>query len=321
MWTTVLIGLGRIGMGYDLEGDDDLVLTHARAFSRHAGFRLVAGVDPDPARRETFEDRYAAPAYADAAEALALLRADVVVVAAPTHLHRTLILEALTHGPPRVILCEKPLGRDPDEAREILDACGERATELFVNYMRRSDPAVIQIRERIREGRIARPLKAVVWYSKGLRHNGSHFVNLLEYWLGPHETSRLLAAGRRWDGIDPEPDVRMQLELGSAYFLAAREEAFSHYTVEIVADNGRLRYDDAGETVRWQEAVADRRYRGYTVLDPHGEGLETAVRRSQAAVTEELARALRSEPYHLCTGREALATLQTVQEILAQVEA
>jgi hypothetical protein len=44
----LLVGLGQIGLGYDLALDPDrYIYTHSRALSRHPKFRLLVGVDPD----------------------------------------------------------------------------------------------------------------------------------------------------------------------------------------------------------------------------------------------------------------------------------
>src|SRR4026207_202026 len=59
MTPVMIVGLGRIGMEYDLELDPSrYVYSHARAFSQHPAFRLVAGVDPAPERRRMFEAAY-----------------------------------------------------------------------------------------------------------------------------------------------------------------------------------------------------------------------------------------------------------------------
>ena len=36
------------------------------------------------------------------------------------------------------------------------------------------------------------PIKGVCWYSKGLLNNGSHFINLLEFWLGDYVSNKRL---------------------------------------------------------------------------------------------------------------------------------
>ena len=55
---TLLIGLGDIGMGYDLQTPKDLILTHAKAVSLDKDFKLVAGVDPNKNKRDIFEKKY-----------------------------------------------------------------------------------------------------------------------------------------------------------------------------------------------------------------------------------------------------------------------
>lgn len=305
-------------MGYDADLDPDYVYSHARAFSTHPDFTLEAAVDPDPELRKRFTDQYAAPAYADLTEAMAL-DADVLVIATPTGLHAQIIHDALKSSPPRAILCEKPLTDDVAEARELLGKCEEMKVSLFVNYIRRSDRAVIEVKRRIDSGDISGPLKAVVWYSKGFFHNGSHLFNLAEYWFGPMVRAQLIARGRKWEEHDPEPDVRVEFEKGTAHFLAAWEEAFSHYTIEVLSPSGRLRYESRGESVEWQSARADPYFKGYTTLTPEAERIPSGMTRYQWNVANELAAALKGEKFHLCTGAEALRTLESMHSIADQL--
>ena len=62
----VLIGLGQISMGYDLNSkDSDLILTHAKAYSLHPDFILAGGVDPKFELCERFKQNYGANAGTD----------------------------------------------------------------------------------------------------------------------------------------------------------------------------------------------------------------------------------------------------------------
>lgn len=315
-WRVLLVGLGQIGVGYDLQLDDGSVYSHARAFARHPDFVLAAGVDGAPAGRAAFTAHYHAPAYASVAEALAAgVAVDVLVIAVPTAAHGSVLRAVLAERAPRAVLCEKPLAPGLDEARAMAALCAARGSALYVNYMRRSDSAVIEVAHRLHGGAIAGPVKGVCWYSKGLRHNGSHFVNLLEYWLGPLNGHRLLQPGRPWGEDDAEPDVELRFERGSVVLLAAREEAFSHYTIELVAGNGRLRYEQGGRLVQWQPAVAGA-LAGYRALAPDAEVLASGMQQYQYHVAEQLAAALAGRPHVLCGGADALATLEHVQTII-----
>lgn len=306
-------------MGYDIDLDPaEHTYSHARAFGNQPAFALVAGVDPDPDFRSRFAADYGARAYASVSDALDDQEPDVVVIAAPTAMHARIVKEVLARCVPRAILCEKPLASDFDEAKHIVAACKRGEVPLFVNYMRRSDPAVIEVRRRIDSGEIALPVKGTTWYSKGFLHNGSHFFNLAEYWLGPMKRATVLDSGRKWEGTDPEPDVRVEFEKGTITFFSAWEESFSHYTVELLSRSGRLRYERRGEFVEWQAAGADPYFKGYTTLAEEGERIPSGMKHYQRHVADQLAAALVGDPFHLCSGDEALRTLKSMQEIIGQ---
>jgi predicted dehydrogenase len=250
---------------------------------------------------------------------MATLRPDVVAVATPTRTHAAVIESILAAGSPTAILCEKPLGSDQTAARSIVEAARKRECLVFVNYIRRAEPGALEVKRRLSDGRIGHPVKGVVWYSNGLFNNGSHFLNLLQDWLGEVLGHRLVASGRMSGETDPEPDVMVRFARGEVCFLAAREEHFSHCTVELLAPNGRLRYEQSGQLILWQQAIRDPVYRDYTVLDPVGQTIQTDFARTQWHVADELAAALDGKPARLCSGDEALRTLESLTAIQADI--
>jgi len=320
IYKVLIAGLGQIGMGYDLEHkQDDLVLTHARAFSAHPGFRLVGGVDSLQQRCELFEKHYGCYSSTDLSAALAQTRPDVVVIASPTQEHAAVLRTVLEQSKPKLVLCEKPLSYDITEARSMVadsKACG---CLLYVNYMRRSEPGALEVKRRIVAGLIKAPVKGVTWYSKGLFNNGSHFFNLLEFWLGGMKDYKVIEPGRLWDGIDPEPDVQVTFDQGTVIFLAAREECFSHHEIDLVAQNGRLRYEQGGGNIIWQAAVADPTVNGYTVLSSSGEEILSEGLRSQWHVANQVAACLAGQHAEVCSGAEALQTLESLTAIRASL--
>ena len=314
----LIVGLGQIGMGYDLELDPSLyVFSHARAFAEHPAFQLMAAVDPDANRREIFTNTYRCPAYPDIESALALHQPDLVVIATPTPMHGETLQAVLRRSSPKLILCEKPLSYDAEEGRAMVEACAEKGVSLHVNYFRRSVPGVIEIKRRLGSGAISTPVKGVVWYSKGFLHNGSHFFNLLEYWLGPMQGAVVLNTGRLRDAIDPEPDVQVKFANGEAIFLAAWEEKFSHHSVELLAQNGRLRYERGGESIAWQAVASDDVLNDYRVLSGQEQAIESGMSRYQWHVVDQLARSLAGDSSELCSGNAALATLRSMRSIVA----
>jgi predicted dehydrogenase len=314
--SVLLVGLGQIGMGYDFEAPSGTnVLTHARAFHEHPNFTLAGGVDADPIKRERFEIRYGAVAFADVDSALASVQSDIVVIATPTSSHRKIVEDVLRIRTPQAILCEKPLAYELTDARAIVAACAEKACMLYVNYMRYSEPGALTVKQRLLDGGIHVPVKGVVWYSKGVFNNGSHFLNLLQSWLGEVLEVRVYESGRHWDGIDPEPDFHVSFSRGGVTFLAAKEENYSHYTIELVAPNGRLRYEQGGALIQWQAAVDDPLCAGYTVLEASENTIKSDYERALWHVAEQLNLSLQGKAAHICSGDDALATLEVLNAI------
>jgi predicted dehydrogenase len=304
-------------MDYDLYSPN-VVFSHARAFANHPAFELLSAVDPSSIKRDIFSQHYGRPVYPDIESALKADAASIVVIASPTAEHGTALNEVLSHSAPKAILCEKPLAYGLAEAREMVESCEKAGVKVFVNYMRRADPGAIEVKQRIESGKITAPVKGFVWYSKGFLHNGSHFFNLLEFWLGGFVKATLLDSGRLWNNQDPEPDVRVEFERGTLVFFAAWEEAFSHYTIELLSRSGRLRYEQGGEFIAWQSAHADPLFAGYEILRPVPEIIANGMNRYQWHVVDQLANAIADKSHSLCTGWEALATLEAMHQIINQ---
>ncbi len=312
----VIIGLGQIGMGYDLGlPADSYVMTHARAFHTHPDFILLGGVDLDDKRRIIFEAEYGCKAYADIDIALKNLSPDVVVISIPTEFHLNAVQQVLNACSPQAILCEKPLAYELDEAEKIHTLCKEYQCQLLVNYLRRVDPGVLEVKAHLEKGLIASPVKGVAWYSKGLFNNGSHFFDLLQFWLGDINSFNLIEPGRRLQNGDFEPDVIVTFENGPIYFLAGQEEHFSLSGIEFISPLGRLKYENGGDLISWQQIEASKIHPGYTILSSESVVMASDLNRAQWYVVDEIAESLRGKDTNMCKGFEALKVIRWLTQI------
>lgn len=316
--SVAIAGLGQIGLGYDLHLDEkSFVHSHARAFRQNPAFQLVAGCDVDAGRRSILKKDYGADGYETLSDLLSAHQPDAIVVATPTQTHAELIRIALEKGRPRALLCEKPLSHKVDEASGIVEACAKAGVKLYVNYIRRADPGVNEVKRRILAGEIAAPFKGVVWYTKGIIHNGSHFLDLLSFWLGPVRATRLIMPGRSLGELDGEPDINAQFEKGVIAFLSAKEENFAHYSVELVAANGRLRYEPDGQ-ILWQPSVAHPTVQDFRMINAKAESIPSDMDRYQLHVADQFAMAISGRESSLCTGEEGFRNLAILTAALKQ---
>ena len=317
----LIVGLGQIGLQYDLHLEhDEFTYTHSRAFSKHKDFELLGAVDSDKKRRSIFLQSYDLPVYSDLSEALKNHSPDVVIIATTTQTHAKILSKVLKFSTPKIILCEKPLSYHLHEAQEMVTLSKQKGVELYVNYMRRSDVGVIGIKNLLKENESNINIKGVCWYSKGFIHNGSHFFNLLEYWLGSMKQFRLININKqRISDEDYEPDVEVEFKKGSIIFLSAWEEEFSHYTIELLSSIGRIRYDNEGVTIHFQDVIDDPVFKGYKVLNPEVKGMSNNMQNSQLNVADQLSEHLKGNTSYLCSGKEALNTLISIQLIIDRI--
>ena len=76
-----IIGLGKIGMMYDLAIDKTkAVYTHCRSLSIHPNFEIAFAVDPLSSQREIFSQNYKKPVYVDLESASKEGNIDVAVI-------------------------------------------------------------------------------------------------------------------------------------------------------------------------------------------------------------------------------------------------
>lgn len=82
---------------------------------------------------------------------------DAVYICTPNALHLEYVDTAADFG--KDVLCEKPMERDSDRARTLVETCNEAGIELMIAYRMHTEPAVRRARTLIEEGYIGDPME------------------------------------------------------------------------------------------------------------------------------------------------------------------
>jgi predicted dehydrogenase len=174
-----LLGTGNIGAGWD-EPADAAITTHLKACLAERRFELTMLADADRSRATRERDRLGARSEVVDIDALLDAELDVLCIATPDETH----LDYARACRARVVLVEKPLGGDDVARRELLAAIKRRGGTLIVHHQRRWIPGLAAFAAEARDGAVGRPLAGSVHYTRGLRHNGVHALDLLAATLG-----------------------------------------------------------------------------------------------------------------------------------------
>ena len=315
VFSCVLIGLGDIGLNYDIHRDQNkYIQTHSRAFFLNSGFDLQGGVDIKTDACDTFTKKYNVKSYNIIEEALNDIKPDLVVLSVPTSFQFLVIKEIIRCFVPKAILCEKPMGDNLEDGKKIVSICRKKNINLYVNYIRRCLPESKEIKQRIDIGIINSPIKAIVWYSKGIKHNGSHFINLMEYWFGKCLDVKVIDKGREFKSFGPEPLVNLMFEKSEVIMIPAWEEYFSHYTIEIISSTGRLYWERSG--IKWTNTIKSKNFKGYSYLSNESIEINSGAEKYQMHVADELYLAMTGNQSSISSGEQALQTLHTIDLML-----
>ncbi len=154
-YRALLVGTGGIGDA------------HVRAVEATQGrVQLVAAVDLDAARVQAFCERHRIPAArTDYTAALAEIRPDIVLIAAPPSLHRPMSIAAMEAG--AWVLCEKPFCGSLAELDDIEAAEVRTGRHTACVFQMRFASSTAHVRALSDAGQLGRPLVAVcntLWF-------------------------------------------------------------------------------------------------------------------------------------------------------------
>ena len=175
-----VIGCGNIGA------------KRAAAVDSHAGSRLILAADVSADRAGAVATRFGGTPSNDWEQALRP-GIDVAVVAVPTKAAPAIILALIDAG--KHVLCEKPLGRTLEEAREITERAAARGVVLETGFNLRYDPGLQEAHETVASGKIGSPYFLTCDYVNGtaltntnevgsLLDMGIHSIDLALWFLG-----------------------------------------------------------------------------------------------------------------------------------------
>jgi len=192
-----MISMMRAGLiGCGLQG-----WRRARAVREH-GDKLVIVADIEEGKAKCLADEMRCEATTNWRDVLARRDVDIVMVCTPNHLHAPMSISTMRTG--KHVLCEKPLARNPEEAKHIIDVAEETGMKLKCGFNLRHHPGIQQARKwfdqgvigeinfiRIRYGIGGRPGYDTEWRANKemsgggqLMDQGVHALDLSRWFLG-----------------------------------------------------------------------------------------------------------------------------------------
>ena len=130
---TLLVGLGSVGLNYDLVFQNH-ILTHAKSLFLNKRINLISGVDNNKKKLNLFHKKYGLKSFKNLNKALNFANYKFVVISVSTNNLSKVFNKIKNHQALKYILIEKPGSSSFKEFVEMFKYCEKKRIKLFINY-------------------------------------------------------------------------------------------------------------------------------------------------------------------------------------------
>jgi len=242
------------------------------------GLLLVADIDPEAAQRLAQE--YGCRATRRWQDVIEAEEVEAVLICTPPHLHASIAVAALRRG--KHVLCEKPLGRNPTEARRVLDAARESGARIKCGLNHRHHPAIRQAKLWCDEGQIGeimfiRSRHGIAgregydreWRARGeisgggeLIDQGVHGLDLARWFLGEFSECFAFLSSSYWE-MGPLEDNAFALLRTTGGQVASLHASWTEwrnlFSFEVFGREGYVKVEGLNSSYGTERAVLGRR--------------------------------------------------------------
>lgn len=311
-----VIGCGMIGAAPSPGPETIGVLSHAEAYVYCSHTQLVGLCDVSETTLREAGLRYQCSGlYTDLDRLLNDVRPELISIATPDALHYPQMMRVLDEPGIRGVLLEKPMASSVAEARIIVDRAAERNIKLAVNYSRRYSSRFRELIRFVQQGGIGDIQTISGVYTKGIRHNGTHWIDLL-LWF---DSSILdVSAVPKVDDTeeDPTPDVYFRLADGTAFLHACDKQAYTVFEMDLLGTIGRLRIVDGGHGIEYYSRHASPSYVGHHVLVREPAPISGDMKNVIGNAVQDLVDSVLADREPQCSGLVGLQPLRVSDAIL-----
>lgn len=281
MYKAAVIGLGNIGMLYDLEPQRPHPSSHVTAYEMDDEFRLVCGIDGDVQKKKVLnsisQNCMFFSSVEEACKADAFKDIDIVSVCTPPSTHLDIVLWLIHNKACKLIFCEKPIVEDINQAQRLLEVVNKSDIIVVPNISRRWNTGMRKIRDIIISNRYGNIEKINIRYTRGIYNTGAHLFDLLKMWTGG-TIDRVLTVGETHTSALPEKTYSFHFIQNNGitgYAEAINDCQYYLFDIDIYCQSGKIEMRNSGDEIRCYLTAQHHLFQGFKelTLDVSNEGL------------------------------------------------
>jgi len=273
IYTITIIGLGNIGLLYDINKDDSSkeFLTHTRSAFYHKNFQIKYLIDKDLEKLKLAKNKYGNQIEYKTDLGEDYLPTDVVVLSSTPSVNAYYLNKLKCIDSIKIFLIEKPFLIQ----NEKITNYNEILKKSFLNYYRKSLPFFKGLKKEIDKKSFGNLITINAYYSKGLSNNGSHLIDLVNYFFGPNydlDSIKIINFKNDYSTLDKSVSFCVNYLYNNksvpVIFNSLDERKFSLIELDLFFDKQRFRIFEFGGKIEISDICKDKVFTGYKNLIP-----------------------------------------------------
>lgn len=322
MLNVALIGLGNIALLFDTnKANKTTALSHVKAIFLHEDFNLKYAVDINLNNEKILKDFFPnCQIHTSHNEIIDKNDIDVLVIATPTKYHFSVLEDFKNNKNIKLFFIEKPLFYSSKEYTNISKDIKDFKDKIVVNYLRRFSPAFMDLKQRLSNEDFIE--KIVINYCKGLKNNGSHLIDLLNYLFDDLEinSSSILSSSIGFDESDLCYDLYILISYKNQtipiFFISHNHEKYNLINMDIYTNSQQIRFLNSEGTISYYKIVNDINFPTYKVFDNRAEKVEINNKYLMYYVYEEISKILNNSEKNISSFEDELKNKNFLEYIL-----
>lgn len=260
-------------MLYDYESSAEVFTTHVKSFFHHEGFEITYLIDKDEKKLSLAKAKYdnGRIKFVTDIDDIDILPEIFVLSSLPT-INYAIFDKLKDCSEIKYFIVEKPFYNSDKFNGFNLSQYSDRC---IVNYIRKFLPFFKQLKQNITDNTFGMSLGIHVWYSKGLRNNGSHILDLIHFLFNGsfvEDTINVFQTVQDNTNTDSSLGFSGRFRINTEestfpiVFQVAHEHCFSLTEMDIIFEKSRFRIFEFGDKCEIYEVIADPLFPNYQNL-------------------------------------------------------
>ncbi|SMC39948.1 Gfo/Idh/MocA family protein [Sporomusa malonica] len=319
-YKAAVVGLGQIGLTYDLDPKRERPSSHTLAYELHPQIELVAAADVSKAQGVVLNNLVPEVGfYQSLPELLQNHAIDIISICTPAVDHLPAIQYVLRNSATKIIFCEKPLVRSLEEAAILKQQLTDSDCLLVPNLSRRWNNGMQRVKDEVSSGKYGELQKVHVRYTRGIFNTGAHIFDLLQWWAGPIDQVQVIGRVVTSADTDNDPSFTFAFRIGdnvTGFAEAFNDKQYYLFEIDLYFSQGKISIRNSGDDVSYYYVGEHHLFSGFNSLKLERQESKLLADANLANAVDNLVNVLAGIEQPRCTIDDSIDPLYIVHALL-----